>query len=225
MSKHIWLASLILIWQILSGTGLADTVSNDAGKPDSAFYSSVPTAYMDDPRRTEWQKPEKVIDHLLIKQGDVIADIGAGTGYFTVLFAQRVGKSGMVYAVDVDQSMVNHLNKRAKKEGLKNIRSILSTPDDPLLPKSSTDLIFICDTYLFFENRVHYLGRLKDYLKENGRVAIVSFNAKAETPGAPPRHKMIPREKTIQEAELAGFSLEAEYFFLPYHDFLVFGKR
>lgn len=180
---------------------------------------------MEDPRRLEWQKPEKLVDHLLIKQGDVIADIGAGTGYFTVLFAQRVGKNGMVYAVDVDENMVKSVEKRAQKDGLNNVKSILSPLDDPLLPKSSVDLIFVCDTYLFFENRVQYLVRLRDSLKSGGRLSIVSFNTRAEIPGAPPRHKMISREKTIQEAEQAGFVLETVYLFLPYQDFLVFGKR
>jgi len=191
----------------------------------NVFSPSYPAAYEDDPRRLEWQKPDKVIDYLLIKKGDIIADIGAGTGFFTLLFAQKIGKNGLVYAVDIDAGMVNHLEKRAVKEGFENIKGILATPNDPLLPKSSVDLIFICDTYMFIENRVQYLTRLRDSLKHNGRIAIVSFNRKAEIPGSPPPQKMISRERTIQEADLAGFALEAEYFFLPYQDFLVFMKR
>ena len=219
MNLKISVIAVLLFGQILAGSSMAFCAS------DAGFYSSVPAAYMEDPRRIEWQKPEKVVEHLLIKQGDVIADIGAGTGYFSVLFAQKVGKDGIVYAVDVDKSMVDYVAKRVNKAGLKNIRGILSTPDDPLLPKASIDLIFICDTYLFFEDRVQYLSRLRDCLKKGGRLAIVSFNPKAEIPGAPPQHKMIPREKTVLEAEKAGFTLAAEYFFLPYHDFLVFGKK
>jgi ubiquinone/menaquinone biosynthesis C-methylase UbiE len=222
MNQSVGIIVVFLMGQLLTGVCLAGAASKEEGK---TFYSSVPTAYMDDPRRAEWQKPEKVVDHLLIKQGDIIADIGAGTGFFTMLFAQRVGKNGMVYAVDVDENMVQYVEKRAKKEGLNNVKTILATPNEPLLPKSSTDVIFICDTYLFFENREQYLARLRDSLKNDGHLAIVSFNMKAEIPGAPPSHKMIPRERTIQEAEKAGFALEAEYFFLPYQDFLVFGKR
>jgi len=222
MNRSNSIVVAFLIGQLLAGAGLAGAGSKEEGKP---FYSSVPTAYMDDPRRVEWQKPEKVVDHLLIKPGHVIADIGAGTGYFTMLFAQRVGINGLVYAVDVDESMVNFVEQRAKKEGLNNVKSVRATPSEPLLPKSSTDLIFVCDTYLFFENREQYLIRLRDSLKSDGHLAIVSFNRMAEIPGAPPRHMMIPKEKTIQEAEKAGFILEADYLFLPYQDFLVFRKR
>lgn len=222
MSPTIGILLVILIGQLLAVAGLAGASSNERS---DTFYSSYPTAYEDDPRRLEWQKSGKVIDYLLVKQGDTIADIGAGTGFFSLLFAQRVGKNGLVYAVDVDENMVKHLEKRAKREGLNNIKSILAPTNDPLLPKSSADLIFICDTYMFIENRAQYLVRLRDSLKSNGHLAIISFNRKAEIPAAPPPHKMISREKTIQEAEKAGFALEAEYFFLPYQDFMVFVKR
>ena len=212
--------ALFLTGQLATNTALA--AQKEFHNP---FYSSVPSAYMEDPRRIEWQKPEQVIDHLFIKQGNTVADIGAGTGYFTTLFSQHVGKNGMVYAVDVDESMVKLLRNRTEKENLRNVTSILAKSDDPLLPNLSTDLVFICDTYLFLENRVPYLTRLRNSLKSGGRLAILSFNTKAEIPGAPPAHKMISKENTIQEVEKAGFALEAEYFFLPYHDFFVFIKR
>ena len=208
----------VLVWVVPAFS----VVSAKNGK---TFYSSVPTAYMDDPRRAEWQKPEQVLDQLLIKPGAIVADIGAGTGYFTMLFAEKVGQSGQVYAVDVDEEMVRQIKKRAEKEGLHNISTVLSTATAPLLPKSIFDLIFICDTYLFFENREQYLLGLAGILKKEGRLAIISFNTRAEIPGAPPRHKMISREKTIQEAGRAGFALQADHLFLPYQDFLVFRKR
>lgn len=218
MTRNILVLAIFL-------AGFLPAAVNAAPPRGNAFYSSVPAAYMDDPRRIEWQMPEKVVDHLLVRKGDAVADIGAGTGYFSLLFSKRVGTAGKVYAVDVDERMVDLVARRAKKEGLKNVRSILSTPTDPLLPTLALDLVFVCDTYLFFEDRQGYLARLRNSLKTNGRLAIVSFNMRADIPGAPPRHKMVSRDQTVREAEQAGFALEAEYFFLPYQDFLVFVKR
>ena len=214
MNRTIGILLVVIIGQFITCAVLAGATPKAGG----SVTSSYPAAYEEDPRRLEWQKAEKVIDHLLVRQGDVIADIGAGTGYFSRLFAQRVGKTGLVYAVDVDESMVNYLEKRSKEAGLNNIKAILSPPDDPLLLRSAVDLIFICDTYMFIENRGQYLTRLLDSLKSGGRLAIVSFNQKAEIPGAPPPHRMISRDRTVKEAEKAGFVLEAEYFFLPYQD-------
>lgn len=190
--------------------------------PDNTFTVSVPTAYMDDPRRNEWQLPERLLDYLLLREGETVADVGAGTGYFSMQFAKRVGKSGLVYALDVDEEMVKMVEKRAKKEGLSNVRAKLAPYESTGLGKGVADLVFICDTYLFFENRVEYLQRVRETLKKGGRVAIVSFNYNAEIPGAPPRHKMISREQTVIEVQSAGFVLEADFRFLPYQDFLVF---
>ncbi|GAM11246.1 aklanonic acid methyltransferase DauC [Geobacter sp. OR-1] len=220
LRKLIILALITLQFEAVAC--LADAASQDSGK---SFYSVVPTATMDDPRREVWQKPAKVLDQLRVKSGDIVADIGAGTGYFTMLFAERVGNQGVVYAVDVDQSMTEHIAKRIKNEGVANVKVILAPPNDPLLPKASSDLVFLCDTYIFIENRGEYLSRLRDVLKSTGRLAIVSFNMKGEIPGAPPPRKRAPREAIIQEVESAGFAMEAEYFFLPYQYFLVFGKK
>lgn len=193
-----------------------------AGSSSNSFTVSVPAAYMDDPRRNEWQLPERVLDYLLLRDGETVADIGAGTGYFSLQFARKVGRGGTVYALDVDEQMIKLIEQRAKKEGLSNIRAKLAPFESTGLAKGTADLIFICDTYLFFENRVEYMQRVRESLKKGGRVAIVSFNYKADIPGAPPRHKMISKEQTISEVQGAGFSLEADLPFLPFQDFLVF---
>ncbi len=215
----IFLATSILC---LMDSNLVTAALLDTNDP---FYSSVPSAYMDDPRRNEWQKADQVIEHLFVKPGDTIADIGAGTGFFTLLFAKIVGKTGVVYASDIDEPMVRAIDKRAKNENLGNVRVILGKPDDPLIPRSVADILFICDTYLFIDNRVQYLAKLKDSLKTGGRLAIVSFNKAAEISGAPPPQRMIPKNVVIKEAVAAGYEQEADYLFLPYQDFLLFRKR
>lgn len=211
------IAALVLNSQLL----LAAVTPLDAGGSNS-FTVSVPVAYMDDPRRGEWQLPDRLLDYLLLKEGETVADIGAGTGYFSMQFARRVGKSGTVYALDVDEEMVKLLEKRAKREGFSNVRAKLAPFDSPGIAKGVADLVFICDTYLFFDNRVEYIKRVRETLKKGGRLAIVSFNADAEIPGAPPRHKMVPKEQVIGEIQSAGFTLEADFLFLPFQDFLLF---
>ena len=188
----------------------------------NSFTGSVPAAYMDDPRREEWQLPDRLLDYLLIKDGETVVDIGAGTGYFSRLFAIKVGRNGTVYALDVDKNMVELVEKRARKEGFANVRAKLAPYESPGIEKGVADLVFICDTYLFFENRTEYMQRVREILKKSGRLAIVSFNGNAEIPGAPPRHKMIPKETAINEIRSAGFTLEADFLFLPYQDFLLF---
>lgn len=213
---------LLLAALVLNSQLLLAAPTPAATESSNSFTVSVPTAYMDDPRRGEWQMPDRLLDYLLLKEGETVVDIGAGTGYFSMLFARKVGRKGTVYALDVDESMVKLIEKRARKEGFANVRAKLVPFESPGIEKGVADLVFICDTYLFFENRAEYMQRVRDVLKRGGRLAIVSFNGNADIPGAPPRHKMIPKEQAISEIRSAGFTLEAEFLFLPYHDFLLF---
>jgi ubiquinone/menaquinone biosynthesis C-methylase UbiE len=176
------------------------------------------------PERAEWQKPEKVVDYLALKNGHTVADIGAGSGYFTVIFSKRVGEDGKVYAVDIEKGMIDYIEKRAKNEEIHNIKGIISESNNPLLSKSSVDLIFICDTYHHIEKRDNYLNILKEVLKKDGRLTIIDFHA-VKTPVGPPMEIRISREKMLKEVLAAGFKLEAEYYFLPYQYFLIFARE
>lgn len=209
---------------------LAVSWSSEAASERSAadFYSSNSAENLiqvyEDPARREWQRPQEVVERLVVNPGDVIADIGAGTGYFSVLFARKTANNGKVYAVDIDRKMVEYVEQRSKNEGFKNISTILASPDDPLLPKNSVDLVFLCNTYMFIKDRQLYLSKLKDVLRPKGRLAVISYN-RVDSPEGPPIHIRLSREKTVKEALEAGFVLDTEYFFLPYQHFLVFTKH
>lgn len=214
---------LLITWLIVVCSARAYALE---GKNTHFYFGSFEghVQINEDPNRSEWQKPDKVVDYLLIKNGDTVADIGAGTGYFTVLFSKKVGENGKVYAVDVEKTMLDYIKARTEKEGLHNIVEVLSKPDDPLLPKSSVDLIFICYTYFDLKNNGNYLNMLKDVLKKGGRLAIVEEQLTSKR-DKPPLHKRTAKEKVSEDALNAGFKLDAEFYFLPYQYFLIFSKE
>lgn len=178
-------------------------------------------AMLDDPARDAYQKPHEVITALKLKEGEVIADIGAGSGYFTFRLAHHVGDTGRVYAVDVGADMIVHLNRRIRDLQLKNVVTILAAPDDPLLADASVDRFFICDTWHHIENHDRYLALLKKMLKPGGQIIMVDFK-KEPTPTGPPMAMRISRDDLVKEMETNGFRVDAEHTFLPYQYFLVF---
>ncbi|MPZ43010.1 MAG: methyltransferase domain-containing protein [Betaproteobacteria bacterium] len=172
----------------------------------------------DDPGRDTWQKPHDVIQALALKPDAVIADIGAGTGYFAVRFAHMVAK-GRVYAVDTEPAMVQHVAERAKHLGLGNLTALRASPQDPGLPEK-VDLMVFVDVYHHVEHRDAYLRRLRDALKPGGRVAIIDF--RMDSPVGPPRSARVAPAQVKGELERAGYRLAQEHDFLPNQYFLVF---
>ncbi len=185
---------------------------------DSAAY----IASLEDPARDAYQKPHEVVTALGLKDGERIADIGSGPGYFTLRFAHHVGDKGVVYAVDISPDMILHLNQAVRDAGLDNVRSILALPDDPLLPARSVDRIFICDTWHHIANHAHYLDVLKKTLRPGGQIVIVDFHKKEMPVAGPPMEMRIARDDVVREFRQSGFVLTKEETFLPYQYFLVF---
>jgi arsenite methyltransferase len=181
-------------------------------------------AMLDDPARDSYQKPHEVITALNLKEGEAIADIGAGSGYFTLRLANHVGGAGRVYAVDASPEMIVHLNRRIRDLRLTNVITMLTAPDDPLLAHSSIDRFFICDTWHHIENHDRYLALLKKTLKPGGQVVMIDFK-KTNTPVGPPQEMRIDREDLMKEMEKNGFHLAVEHTFLPYQYFLVFKAK
>ena len=204
--------------------------AQDAVKPDQQQMHrlhSDPKSYigaLEDPKRDAYQKPHEVMRALGLKAGEVIADIGAGSGYFTFRLTHHVGDMGKVYAVDVSPDMIRHINHRIRELKATNVVSILADPDDPLLPDASVDRFFFSDSWHHIDNQTQYLSLMKQMLKPGGEIIMIDFHKK-ELPVGPPMQMKIAREDLIKQMESNGFRLMKEHTFLPYQYFLVFAPK
>ncbi len=178
-------------------------------------------ASLEDPKRDAYQKPHEVIMALGLKEGEVVADIGAGSGYFSFRLAHHVGENGRVFAVDINPDMVLYMNRRIRDLNVSNVVTVLAPPDDPLLRDASVDRFFFCETWHHIQDHAHYLSLVKRMLKPGGQVIMIDFQ-KRELPLGPPMEMKISREDLIKEMQSNGFHLVAEHNFLPYQYFLVF---
>jgi predicted methyltransferase len=178
------------------------------------------SAEFDDPERDQWQKPDQVIATLSLKPTDLVADIGAGTGYLSVRLAHHL-TAGAVYAVDPEQNMVQHLAERAKANGIANLRPILATTKSADLPEQ-VDLGILLDVYHHISDRPDYFKRLSDSLKPGGRIAIIDF--RLDSPVGAPKEMRVSVDQIQSEMAAARFKLAAKYDFLPYQNFLIFQK-
>jgi len=181
--------------------------------PSSGEYAKV----LDDPSRDEWQKPQNVVMALDLKSTETIADVGAGTGYFARRFAHHAGK---VYAVDIDQKLLDIAGKDAPP----NLKTVLASPDDPRLPERSINSIFFCDVLHHIENRPAYYAKLAKVLKPGGRIVVIDFYKKELPVGPPPSMKLSDQE-VIAEFQHAGFQLAKRLDTLPYQYYLFFERR
>ncbi len=170
--------------------------------------------------RDAWQYPEEVIQNLKIQPGEQVADIGAGSGYFTFRLADAVGPKGKIYAVDIDEDMNAMLAERVQKQGYKNIEIILAKAEDPELPEKSIDLIFSSNAYHHLDDPSAYFFNLRKYLKPDARIAIIDF--KGEGIFQTLSGHYTPSETIQQDLEEAGFILLEEHPFLSKQVFLVF---
>lgn len=222
MKASLALVSSVLLAQVLFAQ---DTRPRDMHEMHQLHQD--PKAYiamLDDPARDAYQKPHEVIAALDLKPGEAVADIGAGSGYFTFRLAHHVGDAGRIYAVDVSPDMIVHLNRRIRDLQVKNVVSILCAPDDPLLADASINRFFICDTWHHIGDHPRYLALLKKMLKPGGQVVMIDFK-KVETPVGPPMEMRISRDDLLKEMEANGFKLAAEHTFLPHQYFLVFSVK
>ncbi len=172
--------------------------------------------------RDSWQKPDRVLEALDIRPGAEIADLGAGGGYFTFRLADAVGPRGKVYAVDVDDEMLAYISDRSAREARRNVDAVLALPNDPRLPRDGVDLIFISNTYHHIQDRPAYFARVRRFLRESGRIAIIDFNRESWLPWI--SGHWTPSDVIREEMEAAGYRLVQAHEFLPCQSFMVFAK-
>ena len=200
---------------LLAGTAVAQSPHTHQHRfNDAERWAHV----FDDPARDTWQKPHEVIQALALAPDAVVADIGAGTGYFAARLANMLPR-GRLYAVDIEPDMVKYLAERARREKLTNLVAVRGAPGDPRLP-AKADLVLMVDTYHHVEAREAYFRKLRAALAPGGRVAIIDF--RMDSPHGPPRSARIERKQVVAEMRAAGYALAKAHNFLPNQYFLVF---
>jgi ubiquinone/menaquinone biosynthesis C-methylase UbiE len=177
--------------------------------------------FLESESRDQWQKPQEVLAALRLAPNAVVADIGAGAGYFTVRFARHLKAGGGVYAVDVQDIMIDKLRQRVRDEGLSNVEVVKGAFDDPGLPPNSCDLCFFSSVYDEIEDRVGYLQKVRRCLRPGGRVAILGFRPEGSAIG-PPHRIRLSAEQTTEELKTAGFELTDQFDFVPRENFQIF---
>jgi predicted methyltransferase len=196
----------------------SDRATSDRRFDDTAHWSKV----FDDPKRDEWQRPAELVAALALEPGMVVADIGAGTGYFSKRLSTAVGAGGAVLAVEVEPNLVTHLRDRAEKEKTANVVPVLASKNDPRLPPASVDVALFVDAYHHVDGRRAYLATLRRSLKPSARVAIVEWKPGEQPFGPKEEDHKIPRQKVVSEMEEAGFELVTAPDPLPHQYLLIF---
>jgi len=171
--------------------------------------------------RDSWQKPDEVVKSLNLKPGDVIADIGAGNGYFTRRFARAVSPGGEALGLEISSSLVESMKRDADRLGVDTYKPMLVETDDPGFEPGSVDVVFLCDAYHHLRNRVEYFKKVSKGLKKNGRVVIVDFYNRQMEIGPPPSHT-VAKKVVLDEMKAAGYQLMSDRDFLSYQYYLEF---
>jgi ubiquinone/menaquinone biosynthesis C-methylase UbiE len=207
-----WIRVVLLFWYFCSAAVAPQTAASPAQQP-SADTRKTSTPYtgdlsiFDSPGREQRLQIDRVMDILGIGQGKNVADIGAGSGWFTVRAARRVGESGKVYAVDINSEAIRYIEDRAQKEQLHNVTTILGREDDPLLPAGQVDAVLLLKTYHEVAKPVALLRNLRTALRPGAKVGIIDRKGNGENHG-------VQRSVVLKETAEAGYELADSYDFV-----------
>jgi predicted methyltransferase len=216
----------VAVLLVLASVTLAGQGREQRSKQHGRLFPPQDLGLLEAPDRDIWQHPDQVMDNLGIAEASVVADIGAGAGWFTIRLARRVGPNGVVYAEDVQPEMLLAIRRRVDALGLTNVRPVLGLDNDPKLPPQSIDAALIVDAYHendLREARVSLLRNLAKALRPNGRIGLIDFRQEGSGPG-PALDERVSPETVIAEAEAAGLTLVSHETFLPYQYFLIFKR-
>jgi predicted methyltransferase len=197
-------------------------------KPKGRLFAAQDLGLLEAPDRDQWQKPDQIMDALGIADGSVVADLGAGSGWFTLRLARRVGPNGAVYSEDIQPQMIEAIEQRLRGENLHNVRQVLGTPSDPRLP-SGLDAALIVDAYREMDDPadpslvVTLLRNVARALKSQGRLGVVDFVPGGGGPGPEPDERVNP-DAVVTAAAAAGLRLVRREDVPPFLFLLVFGR-
>jgi len=210
MFKRRVLASLFLL-SLSSVFTRAQTAAPAATQQTAPRKTSTPytgdLSVFDSAGRDERLQVNRVMDILDISPGKTVADIGAGSGWFTVRAARRVTETGSVDAVDINPEATRYIEKRARKEGLHNVKTILSKSDDPQLPANQIDSVLLLKTYHEVDKPIALLRNLRPSLRPGAKIGIIDRNGNGENHG-------VARDIVLKEASEAGYVLQSQYDFV-----------
>ena len=201
---------------------LATPAPPQAQRQHTRLFPPQDLGLLEGPDRDAWQRPEQIMDVLGIGEASVVADLGAGGGWFTIRLARRVGPNGKVYAEDIQPEMIESIRRRVEREGIKWVEPILGTATDPNL-KERVDAALIVDAYHEMEDPTLLLRNVAKSLKPDGRLGIVEHTKNGGGPG-PPLEERVDPERVIRDATAAGLKLHARPNFLRYQYMLVFKR-
>ena len=214
---------LILLALLSACPGFSQAEHPLTGRKIAPVMGVAGADWLERSEREKEEAPESALDQMGVQRGMTVADIGAGTGYFSIRLARRVGPTGRVYANDVQPEMLDRIRQKSEKLDLRNIETVLGSEADPKLPAGKMDLILMVDVYHEFSQPQRMLDAIRTALKPDGRLVQLEYRKEDPTIPIRPDHKMsIPEVKTEVEAE--GFKLEKVLDTLPRQHLFIFVK-
>lgn len=193
------------------------------GREIAKVMGHLGAGWLERPERVQEERTDLLLSLLGLQPGDTVADIGAGTGYFSLPMARIVGPEGRILAVDIQTEMLDIIDHRVREEGLSNVTTVLATPSDPRLPAGEVDAVLMVDAYHEFSHPFEVMSGIRESLSERGRVILVEYRGEDPTVPIKPLHKMTIQQAT-REMAAVGLALDTVHDDLPWQHAMVFSR-